>query len=300
MSTSINNTSDKSAREPHFSIIVPVYNAEDTLGETIESVFAQRFDDFELIIVDDGSNDNSLSLAQSFAETDNRIQVFSKENGGTASAYNFGIERAHAMWIVMLSADDWLADDHLVNICDELDSIEVDCDLVTTAGWLIFEDGSKKEEGHLSLRSVNNGDLVSSDFGTLIDMVNDKLFAVGAAFTKAAWKRVGGFDTRFFAEDWWFFLRIIATGGTWLRISSSSSYHRISATQKSSRSLLVRESDYDTLVCLVREFQLAPEELDAVEIKRASLKKNIAIRRLLYLLIGFERTERTIRKVRGH
>ena len=88
------------------SVIVPVYNGEAFLAETIGSVQAQTLPDWELLIVNDGSTDGSAAIAQRFAAEDARIQVFTKPNGGVAAARNFGLERVRGTFVAFLDADD--------------------------------------------------------------------------------------------------------------------------------------------------------------------------------------------------
>jgi glycosyltransferase involved in cell wall biosynthesis len=90
---------------PYFSIVIPVYNKENFISKTIESVLNQNFTDYELIIVNDGSTDQSE--AEILAFKDNRIQYFSKKNEGVAFSRNFGIEKATADYICFLDADDY-------------------------------------------------------------------------------------------------------------------------------------------------------------------------------------------------
>lgn len=88
------------------SIITPLYNAERFIGRTISSVQAQTYTDWEMIIINDGSRDNSLEVAQSYAAQDARIHVFTQPNGGSAAARNNGIRRAAGRYIALLDADD--------------------------------------------------------------------------------------------------------------------------------------------------------------------------------------------------
>ena len=90
---------------PFFSIIIPVYNKETFLENTIKSVLQQSFTDFELIIINDGSTDNSESKIKSFS--DPRITYLKKENGGVSTARNLGIEMAAASYITFIDADDY-------------------------------------------------------------------------------------------------------------------------------------------------------------------------------------------------
>lgn len=91
---------------PRISVLLPVYNAEKFLPEAIESVLGQSYDDFELIAIDDGSNDNSLEILERYSETDNRIRIISRENRGLTPTLNEGIELAIGEYIARMDADD--------------------------------------------------------------------------------------------------------------------------------------------------------------------------------------------------
>lgn len=90
------------------SIVVPVYNAEKTLHACIQSVLSQTFGDYELLLIDDGSQDSSAEICRQFASSDQRIRCFSKENGGPLSARVFGAERAGGGYVGFMDADDYL------------------------------------------------------------------------------------------------------------------------------------------------------------------------------------------------
>ena len=88
------------------SIITPCYNAEKYIAETIESVISQTYPRWEMLIVDDGSRDHSVGIVESYASTDNRIQLIRQPNAGTACARNTGLKRAEGRYIALLDADD--------------------------------------------------------------------------------------------------------------------------------------------------------------------------------------------------
>ena len=98
----------ESNQAPKVSVIVPVYKVEKYLPECIESILAQTFTDFELILVDDGSPDNSGKICDDYAARDSRIRVFHKENGGVSSARNLGLDNARGEWIAFVDSDDWI------------------------------------------------------------------------------------------------------------------------------------------------------------------------------------------------
>jgi len=94
---------------PFFSIVIPLYNKERFIGSTLESIIKQGFTDFEAIVVNDGSTDNSEKIVQNF--NDSRIRYFLQDNAGVSSARNFGIEKASSNYVCFLDADDiWHSD----------------------------------------------------------------------------------------------------------------------------------------------------------------------------------------------
>lgn len=94
-------------KNPKISIIVPVYNAEKYIDRCMQSIYAQTLDDYEIILVNDGSKDNSLSICEGYAKKDNRVRVVDKENGGAGSARNAGIELATGEYLAFPDVDDW-------------------------------------------------------------------------------------------------------------------------------------------------------------------------------------------------
>lgn len=96
------------------SVVIPLYNKEDYIKQTIESVLNQTFSDFEIIIVDDGSKDNSLKIVQGIK--DSRLYVYQKKNGGVSSARNYGIRNAKFDYIAFLDADDLWDENYLKNM----------------------------------------------------------------------------------------------------------------------------------------------------------------------------------------
>lgn len=110
---------------PKLSIIIPIYNAENSLARCLESILNQSFSDYELLLVNDGSTDSSLRLCQQYAEVDKRILVIDKVNGGVSSARNAGLDTACGDWITFIDSDDWIGDDYcsILNIEPQIDII---------------------------------------------------------------------------------------------------------------------------------------------------------------------------------
>ena len=93
---------------PKISIIVPVYNTEKYLESCINSILSQTFSNFELLLINDGSTDNSGTICDKYATKDSRVRVFHKENGGVTSARKLGVEEARSEWISFVDSDDEL------------------------------------------------------------------------------------------------------------------------------------------------------------------------------------------------
>lgn len=102
-----------------FSIVVPIYNVEKYIGKLIESLENQTLKDVEIILVDDGSPDSSGSICDKYAETDNRIKVIHKPNGGVSAARNDGMKVATGEYIMFCDSDDWLPIDALEKLYNE-------------------------------------------------------------------------------------------------------------------------------------------------------------------------------------
>ncbi len=92
------------------SVIIPVYNVEDYLDRCVETAVAQTYQNLEILLVDDGSPDNSGKLCDQWAQKDSRISVIHKENGGLSSARNAGLAQARGEYVLFIDSDDWMAD----------------------------------------------------------------------------------------------------------------------------------------------------------------------------------------------
>ena len=104
------------------SVIVPVYNAEKFIDRCIKSILNQNYNDFEIILVDDGSPDKCLKICDEWAEKDERIKVIHKINGGVSSARNAGLKVAKGEFVTFVDSDDTLYDCALLNMNNLMDS----------------------------------------------------------------------------------------------------------------------------------------------------------------------------------
>ena len=102
--------------EVKVSVIVPVYNAQNFIEDCVMSILNQTFKDIELILVDDGSKDNSLEICKMLADQDERVMVFHQENGGSSSAKNAGLKIAKGDYVAFCDADDTLDNEYIENL----------------------------------------------------------------------------------------------------------------------------------------------------------------------------------------
>lgn len=170
------------------SIIIPTYNSERTLGNTIESILLQSFEDFEVLIMDNISVDGTLTIAHGF--NDKRIQVYSEKDRGIYDAMNKGIERSNGEWLYFLGSDDFLfSNDVLKNISAVVFDSDVIYGNVHSSRFYGIYDG-EFDENKIQNRNI----------------CHQAIF-----FNKAVFKKTGKFDTYFKAlSDWdhnfkWFF-----------------------------------------------------------------------------------------------
>lgn len=108
------------------SVIIPVYNVEQYLSRCVDSVLNQTLKDIEIVLVDDGSPDNSPEICDNYKKTDERVKVVHKKNGGLASARNAGLSVASGKYIFFLDSDDWLESDGLQTLYDTAEKFNVD------------------------------------------------------------------------------------------------------------------------------------------------------------------------------
>ena len=134
------------------SFIVPIYNVEKYLSECVESILAQTYSDFEMLLVDDGSPDNCPALCDDWATKDSRIKTLHKPNGGLSDARNYGLDHAQGDYVVFVDSDDfWVEKDcleRLMNVVDahpECDFIGFNCsyyysDTKTYKKWVAYNE----------------------------------------------------------------------------------------------------------------------------------------------------------------
>ena len=172
---------------PFFSVIIPLFNKAEYVERTLNSVLLQSFDDFEVIIVNDGSTDNSLKIAESF--TDDRIVIYSKDNKVVSTARNYGVTKATSNYIAFLDADDIWKPNHL----NALHNLIVDMPSCALYCMGYIKQKSEKSKIRAQFGTIADGykGVVSGYFKNSLPFTIAGMGAV--AVNKAKFIEVGGF-----------------------------------------------------------------------------------------------------------
>lgn len=162
------------------SIIVPVYNTQDYLNECLNSLVNQTYKCIEIILVDDGSTDNSLAICKEYAEKYEQIVLFQKMNGGLSDARNFGVKHAKGEYILFVDSDDYL-EKNTVNVLVKLiKKYDADISLCLRVGHILCNDGIRVLDGKSMLMHVLNNSCFEA-WGKLYkrSLFCDDVFPVG-------------------------------------------------------------------------------------------------------------------------
>ena len=237
---------------PQISIVIPAHNAAKTITETIESVQQQTFNDWELIVVNDGSTDNTLKVLQQIIEP--RLKIISSINGGVSAARNLGVAQSQGEYIAFLDADDlWVAD----KLELQLQALEQNPDAIVAYSWTCFMDEEKN--GY-----VYHPSPPYEYTGDVYPQLLKKGFIHSGSNTlvrKSALNRVGGFDSRCdICEDWDMWVRLAAIGDFVVVPQYQIMYRRAAGSSTSSVERMYKQ----TLYAIDKAFQAAPEHLQYI------------------------------------
>ena len=135
----------KTMSTPEISVIVPVYNAEKSLCRCIDSILAQIYTDFELLLIDDGSTDGGSNICDKYAASNQCIKVFHQKNSGVSAARNLGLSQAKGKWIVFVDSDDYVSPQYLSDLYGQaVDEV----DLVINDYLFVTNDGKALDKGY--------------------------------------------------------------------------------------------------------------------------------------------------------
>lgn len=173
---------------PFFSVIISLYNKEEFIENTVKSVLNQTFTDFEIIVVNDGSTDQSEAKVLTFQDT--RIKFFNKTNGGVSSARNFGIEKSTSNYICFLDADDYWYPDFLNNFYK---TISQNSEQKVFSCAIEIQTSKTISPAIYSINSEKNTQLVNYFEASLKQSI---LFTSAVAIHKTVFEKVGIFDEK--------------------------------------------------------------------------------------------------------
>lgn len=146
------------------SVIVPIYNMEKQMRKCLDSILAQTFQNYECLLIDDGSKDGSLAICDEYAAKDSRFKAFHKPNGGLSDARNYGLAHAQGEYTIFFDPDDWVDEDCLKDMyakAQETDADIVMCDLY-------YNDPYRQSYCKQEPTSLNHNDVLK-------DLITDKL-----------------------------------------------------------------------------------------------------------------------------
>lgn len=201
---------------PLVSVIVPVYNMEQYLGETLDSVLASDYPSFEVVVMDDGSKDASLEIAKEYARKDPRVKVHTQPNAGACAARNHAIALAEGELILPFDADDKMCP---YFISDAVKAIVSDVEVKVVCPKAEFF-GERKGRWNLAPFSLNL-------------LARKNMIPICSLYYKRDWKRAGGYAREITArEDWAFWIAVLKDGGKVVTLSRLSMYYRVRGGSK--------------------------------------------------------------------
>ena len=234
---------------PKISVIIPAYNAERTILETIKSVQQQTFSDFELIVINDGSKDRTLELLHSIK--DERLRIFSYENGGLSVARNRGISHATGEFIAFLDADDLWTPDKLEL---QLAALQQHPEAGVAYSWTYF---MKEQAGSLSFHPCASVFFEGNVYEKLL--VSDFIYnGSNVLVRKQAIASVGEFDPAIpGCADWDYWLRLAARW-SFVFVPKHQILYRQSSGAMSSKVEVMKKA---SLMAVEKAYRAAPPEL---------------------------------------
>jgi glycosyltransferase involved in cell wall biosynthesis len=247
---------------PLFTVVVPAYNTARMVGAAIRSVLAQTCGDFELIVVDDGSTDDTGARIRGF-EADPRVRGVRRENGGPAAARNTGIERATGEYVSFLDSDDlWMP--NYLEAMDRALAEDRNAGLGYTDAWVLNDETRLIFRG-TAMSSNHPPPVPPTDHHELLKLlVQGNFIFSSATVRRSVLDRVGHFDTRLWAtEDWEMWIRVVAAGYRAVRPPGLHAIHRWRRDSLSNDEIPLLTNERRVLQLVIEEYDV-PDEIRAV------------------------------------
>ena len=265
------------AGAPTFSIVMPAFNAERTIGPAIRSVLAQSRTDFELLVVDDGSTDGTAEIIRSFTP-DRRIVFIASENGGPAAARNLGLAQARGRYVSLLDSDDLYLPTYLAEVEEALIQ-NPGAGFAFPDAW-VLDDRSKRVRRTYTLAEY--APPLADPAAWLRQLVAYNVVHCMAMVPQEVIARVGRFDERLRAAmDYELWLRIAAYGYGAVRIDRPLGVYRVTPKSITSQRRLVTANLCELYRIVAEEYDvdedvrvLARQQLRRVDVELAALEGN--------------------------
>lgn len=201
---------------PLVSVVVPAYNMEQYISQTLDSVLGSTYSNIEVIVVDDGSKDATTSIVESYIERDKRVQLLRQTNAGPSRARNNAIEHSRGEYILPVDADDVISPTF---IASAVKAIEEDKTIKVVSCRCQFF-------------GLRQGEWELPDF-TLKDLALDNRVCATSLYRRADWAKAGGYSETIIArEDWAFWIAMLKDGGKVHKLSEVGLYYRVRSASK--------------------------------------------------------------------
>lgn len=217
--------------KPLVSVVIPVYNMEEFLEETLDSVLSSDYPNFEVIVMDDGSKDRSLEIAESYKSRYENVRVYTQANSGVATARNHAISKAGGVYILPVDADNRISKELIHSAVDILESdpeVKVVCPRAE-----FFGDRS--------------GEWVLPPFSLSL-LARKNMMDTCAVYRKSEWERIGGYCAEIVArEDWEFWISMLKDGGKVVKLPETGLFYRVREQSKRVTDRLLKKHVIDVL-----------------------------------------------------
>lgn len=253
--------------EPNFTVVMPAYNAGATIADAIESVFAQTRGDWELVVADNGSTDDTLGAARRYAR-DRRVRVLEQPDRGISNARNAAIEDGQAPLVSMLDSDDLWLPGYLDQMAAALEA-DPEAGFAYTDAW-ILEDGTRRIHRASAMAYQHPPDPPPADAETLLaELVQRNFVFTSATVRRRVLDEVGGYRSKLKAvEDYELWLRIAAHGYRAARVPGRPAVYRRRPGSLSRDLALMARSLREVMQLVAAEFD-APEPIRKAALARA-------------------------------
>ena len=215
--------------KPLVSVIMPMYNAAPYVGEALASVLQSTYRPIEVVVVDDGSSDDSLSIAQAFAAEHPEVRVLHQANAGVSAARNYAIREAKGEWILPVDADDKITSTYIEH------AVAAIRDDVRIIGCRAEYFGARQGEWKLPAFSREL-------------LARKNMIHACCMFRKADWQKVGGYcEEEIYREDWDFWLSLMEQGGEYVQLDEVGLYYRVQEGTRRSKAKQQKRAIVDAM-----------------------------------------------------